>query len=558
LPEYTELWDKAGHMPDMFFWYLTRKKVLSEDDYKDWIYQTLNRLREKYPQVWEKVSPSTVYFAYEMANRGEISSFLRDEIINLRTQLPAPYNVTTPEEEQFITAQPEEVPEPQRQLLERLRDYFRSALEATISSLRHLLAEISDYFSKALLSVLQSFWAWLKDNSGDFLDRIWQIMKAKLAKMWIWVKGKFEDILRRTNDGILKLLDKFGQMTPEKALMAAVDLYGFAFSMGLAAHLTATAIELMHPLKYMGIQQIPAMFADLAGFSRIAFATMGVVTSVALAQPMRYLMQDKFRPVQPDERLLREMAVKPDITIEQFRRGMAYLGYSQQWISAIEKTMYHEPRYFELKMMSEDEAAAEKWLFTKCRRAGFTEDDARIMVSSFIKSAARTQRQDYYRQAFYLYKEGFITREKFENLLAALELRPEAIDFARRAAELAYMLDYTRDMLSYYTDSYLKDIIDEDELLVSLVGLGLEPKRAWLYTAKAKVRKRPKPRHPVTTDKAQSLSRLQQKYVYLYSTQYRKGLISAETFLANLLKLGISADLAEVTVEIEKAKKGIS
>jgi len=83
------------------------------------------------------------------------------------------------------------------------------------------------------------------------------------------------------------------------------------------------------------------------------------------------------------------------------------------------------------------------------------------------------------------------------------------------------------------------------------------PQRAWLLTAQSKVRKSPKPRRPVSTEQAKATAKLQTKYITLYTTQYRKDLIDEPTFLSNLLQLGIMPELAEVTVAIEQAKKGV-
>lgn len=410
------------------------------------------------------------------------------------------------------------------------------------------------YLRAGFHETLVSVWRWFIEKLKDLIDLVVNTLAPVVDKAWTFTRAKFEEAGRTVYDYAQKMFEGHSALQPEDAPALALKLYGFAMGAGMAAHGAAVATELLHPLKRIGLHQTAAAIGDFAGFGRIAGATMGPLVNKVLGQLMTYNVQDRCRPLQPDPFLLQLMAVKPDITNEQFRRGMAYQGYSEEWIDAIQTTMYHEPRYFELKMMSEDEAATDEWLRLKSRRAGFTEEDTDVMVRSYVKQAARTQRQDFYKNTFYMYKEGYVTRERFEQMLDELELRPEAKTFGARSADLAYLIDYIKDMISYYVDSFLKDVIDDDELLVSLVSLGLVPERAWLLTARTKLRKMPKPRYPVATAARKVTTKVQTKYIQLYREQFRKGLIDRDRYLESLLSVGLTADLAEVSVQLEEAK----
>jgi len=421
----------------------------------------------------------------------------------------------------------------------------------------YLESKIASYFRDAFREVLVSLWQWTINKLKDLIDLVVGTLGPVLNNAWEFTRAKFEESGRTVYDYAQKMFEGHSELVPDDAPPLALKLYGFAMGAGMAAHGAALATELLHPLKRIGLHTTAAAIGDFAGFGRICGATMGTLVNKVLGQLMTYNVQDRCRPIQPNDMQLQIMAVKPDISIEKFRKGMAYMGYSEDWINAIQKTMYHEPRYFELKMMSEDEAATDEWLRKKSRRAGFTEEDTDVMVRSYVKQAARTQRGDFYKQGFYMYKEGYVTKERFEQMIDDLELRPEAKTFGTMAAELAYLNDYTKDMISLYTDSFLKDLIDDDELLVSLLSLGMTPQRAWLLTAKARVRKRPKPARVSTKAAEKAASDMQKKHVTLYITQYRKDLITADRLLESLLAIGLELDLALVTVSLESAKKGV-
>ena len=507
-------------MPDGVF-FITPKS-------KEGFYSKVPEWRDKYPETSDYYPEDDEAFLDLLLARGEIAPSLHKILLG-RLEMP-PVPEVTP-----------------AAVLEEYRKEIGDAL----------FDKISEWFRIAYHEVLVSLWKWLIDKLKDLIKLVVDFLTPLLKTAWEGAKEVLTESALMIYEKGEAFFEGHSPVTPEDAPAIAYKLYAMAWGAGMLAHGISTITELAHPLKRMGLHHTAAMIGDYAQFGRIAGATIGPLITRVLGQAMTYNVQDKYRPRIPDERMLQIMAVKPDITPEQFRSGMGYAGYSDEWIDAVERTMYHEPRYFELKMMSEDEAASEDWLFTKSRRAGFTETDSKIMVSSYLKTATRTQRLDYYRQGFYLYKEGFIDKEGFESMLDELELRPEAKLFCTKAAELAYLNDYIRDMVGYYVDSYIKDLISEDELLVSLVSLGITSERAWLIAAKAKVRKTPKPARPTTKAAEKAVADIQKKYITLYVTQYRKGLITDSRLRESLLSIGLTPDLAEVTVSLEAAKKGL-
>jgi len=484
--------------------------------------------RERYPETSDYYPTSDIDFLDLLLARGEISENMH-KILLARLEIP-------------------EVPELTAKVY--WQEFVGAVGDVTAD-------KTSRYFPLAFREVLVSLTRWLIDKMKELIEIIVNAVKPILESAWKTANAALQEVGRNVFQYSLRMFEGHIPVRPEDASDLATELYKYAMGAGIVAHGIAIGTELLHPLKQVGLHQTAALVGDFAGFGRISGAIMGPLMSKVLGQAMTYNVQGRFRPKIADEFTLQMMAVKPDITMDEFRKSMAYHGYSDFWIDKIQRTMYHEPRYFELKMMSEDEAATDEWLRKKSRRAGFTEEDTDVMVRSYIKQASRTQRQDFYKNTFYMYKEGYISKEGFERMLDDLELRPMAKTYGARGADLAYLIDMTKDMISYYVDSFLKDIIDDDELLVSLLSLGIVSQRAWLITAKAKIRKRPRPRVPVTKTAEKAASELQKKYVTLYITQFRKDLITSTKLFESLVAIGLERDLAEVTVSLEAAKKGV-
>jgi hypothetical protein len=413
---------------------------------------------------------------------------------------------------------------------------------------------LTDYFSSAFREVLKSFWAWLKSTVGEIFEALWKWVQPRLQEAWEWLKAQAQGLTTTIYKGFTQICDSFAPLTPDKVGGLIAALYASAFTAGITAHGVAVTAELLHPLKSLGLHSVAAMVGDFGGYGRLAGATVGVLESKVVGQVTTYALQYKFRPRIHNEMMLQTLAVKGDIELSKFRRLMGYQGYADEYINDVIRTMFREPSYRELTLLAEDEAATTAWLEDKCKRAGYEAIDAKLMTKALYKRSMMTQRSSYYSQAFYMYREGYIDQGRFRELLARLDLRPEAISLSVAAADLAFTYDYIKDAVTYYRNSYLKDLISDDELLISFVSLGVVPRRAAMLVRLAKVQKIPKPRKDVKKEVAAALTKVQVKYIQLYTVEYRQGFIDEVMFLTDLLALGITPDLAEVTVALEVAK----
>ncbi|MCD6371543.1 MAG: hypothetical protein J7L39_02385 [Candidatus Aenigmarchaeota archaeon] len=441
-------------------------------------------------------------------------------------------------------------------LLKQLKFIFVDIIGVGLRKLWEMIVYSFKWWGERFTLMGKAIWDFLIHKVPHFLMLIWETIKQGLHHCWIWLKAKFEDIGRNIYDRIQKFLHSMRPLTPEKAPQVGLMLFLMAMGAGMGAHILSSAVEAAYPTKYIGLQYIPALLADLGSFSRIAGATSGVLASIALGKPMKYAIQKYFRPIIPDEKLLMTMAVKPDIPLSQFAEMMKYHGYSDYWINRIIATMYREPRYFELAMMAEDEAATEEWLYKKARRAGYNEEDSIIFLKSLVKKVTRTQRLTYYRQAFNCYKEGFIDEAIFDEVLNELEFRPEARRFSKKAAFFAYLYDFIKDQIKYYTDSYIKDLITEEELSIHLTSLGITPQRVDFLVKMAKVRKYKKPARKEKKEIERIINKARGIYAKAYINLYRKGKINENQLKVYLLQLGIFEEIADATVFLEASKKG--
>lgn len=414
-----------------------------------------------------------------------------------------------------------------------------------------LAPQITEYLRDVLYWILEQLRIGFTFNQDLIVPSVAESVVGPLG----WLKDEFTNLMGLAYDQMYGFVRSLVPMTPEKAPQLAGLMFGSAVGFGALAHGIALGVEAIPNVKYMGVHYLSAFAARMGSFGTIAGATMGVMAAVSLRKPFTYYMQSLARPIQPSYMDLMMMAVKPDIPIEIFRKGMAYEGFSDYWISRFQATMYNEPRHFELSFMMEDAMASPEWLFTKSRRAGYTPEDAKIFVKGMLMKVTRTQRQDYYKQAFNAFKEGYIDEARFETYLDDLEIRPEAKELAIAASELAYRTDLQKDLIGAYRTAFRNDLTTEEEFSGSLAALGIVSERVDTMVYLEWVRKTPSALKAERREIEKEWREVQKKYTSVYIESFRRGLIDEGQLVSYLVAIGIKDQVAKATATYEAIKK---
>jgi len=453
-------------------------------------------------------------------------------------------------------------------------------LEDTVATLWTWLKSIKDAIWDSLVEAADIIGAYIGTKFTEFAPLVVEHLRDALVFMWDFMKGAFifvpeqimlavweatkgplgqlkddfVNLIGDAYDDIMRRATQHLPVTPERAAAAAGGMFASAVGFGALAHGMALAVETIPNLKYMGVHYLSAFVARMGSFGAISGATMGVIAALAIREPFSYYMKSILRPTQPREMDLQIMAVKPDIDMETFRQGMKYQGYSDFWIDAFQRTMFHEPRYFELSMLGEDEAATDAWLYTKARRGGYSEADAEVFVSSLIKKVTRDQRKEYYKQAFNAFKEGYISIGTFKGALDYLGIRPEAKELAIQAAKMAYEADLYKELVTTYRRSYASDLITWQELDASLSALGMTEERVDAIVQLEWTKKEPKILKAERKEIEAEWRKIQSGYSRMYIESFRKGLITEGRLATNLIAIGIEKRAAQATARYEAIK----
>lgn len=398
---------------------------------------------------------------------------------------------------------------------------------------------------------LRQTWATLLQDAPTGAGKV----QAWFMQKFVWFKDWIASTAETVINGIQYAIAGYKPSTPYLAHANAMQATFFCVGAGAMAHGLATAAEIIHPMKWMGIHYLSAFLAQMGGFGLVASQTMGQLLKRAVGVPYGYALNADYRPYIPRDSMLALMAVKPDIRMEDFKLAMQWWGYRDEWIDAWSATMYHEPRYFELSMMATDESASADWLYRKARRAGYNAVDAEIFAESIVKKSLSRERDDYSQSLTDLYREGFITQEQFDEHLRPLGLREEAHFLLKRAARFQYLKAYIQDMIKYFTDLYTGEVISLDEFNTSLTGLGMSPERVHLTINTARIKLERKAFQEEQSEIEKVIRQEQDLLVRKYLEMYRAGTIEKGSLVSYLISAGTTPGYASVVADIEEQKK---
>lgn len=390
----------------------------------------------------------------------------------------------------------------------------------------------------------------IDDKLDKELPKIVQTIGKKLDPIKEFLISQTEIIAR----SVMNLVTSKIPVTPESGYANGIAAFGMAASFGIAAHSICTAAELIHPIKTMGFNYIAAYLVDIANFGPIAKAGWGQYIDYAIKVPTSYAIRRELRSIIPDTREVAEMTIKGEVSAADYRRALSYNGFADGWIAAIEKIMYRELTVREMSTIMEDTNITPAWVYKKMRLRGYDEVDAEKLASGMFDKYLKTYNNDYKSKLMDLYGAGYIREEMFDAFVEPLNLRPEAVAIMKKSSDLKFIHDYIKESIIMYLDQFDKDVIDQDDLEISLSALGLESKRLSLLMNRAINKKAGKVAAAENTQIKALIRTKQNLIIKQYQQAFEQGYID-ETELNNyLLQAGLDPSIVNIIVNIETGK----
>jgi len=280
------------------------------------------------------------------------------------------------------------------------------------------------------------------------------------------VGGQFFDL-------ILTGADLPEPMTLGQAPEAASRLMVEKMALGSSAHLWAASMEAMAPMKNLGLHQLAAGLADLAGFERLGNFTLGSVEEHAVGRPMRQWAGRKYRTTLPSVQDIILGYAKREIPPGPIPEGsppraayseppegaedwtfyelMSRHGYADPFIRMMSHHVYRDPSFghlirlgqyynpaiapetkeptpfverwfkarpwlFEQLGIDEETWRKNWWLWYKAANIGLEPADVRVVVATLQRAVLRREQTLFLDATTRLYRDGFIDKDQLRPL----------------------------------------------------------------------------------------------------------------------------------------------
>ncbi len=174
----------------------------------------------------------------------------------------------------------------------------------------------------------------LVDASGTILSKIADVYKEALDAFIRAVLDVFRDDIEARAPVSAENVDKVAAGALRSALTA-----------GSVAQLAGLGLELLHPLKQMGIQQAIGVIAEFAGFGEIAKPYFAATLRYGIGLPAEHRAAAHFRSVLPPVGDVKILAAKGIISLDKYHDRLVLQGYPDPWPEAMGKDVYHV-RYY--------------------------------------------------------------------------------------------------------------------------------------------------------------------------------------------------------------------
>jgi hypothetical protein len=303
--------------------------------------------------------------------------------------------------------------------------------------------------------------------SPDGMSAIQSMFGTPMVKA-VWGDLIGEDIIKRP-------------VTPEGSWEIAGTLLTRAIGLGMAAHVTAQISESNTVMKYMGANYLAGFICDLAGFQRLAQASMGTIEDAAVRIPMRYSINSRVRSTLPNLREAQVLLSRRDINLNQFRQLVAYNGFSADYEGGLVESAYRPVSALILGSLC-DEGQFDAAIFTRILRQHGYDDEGVAAILNHLKLRSEGDTKALYASdAVTRYVDGWDTEAQLRDNLTQLGVFPQLLDKYVFGANLREDYDDKQLYLTAVKDAVNKGVMDPPDMSAALVAKGMRQDKADLY-----------------------------------------------------------------------------
>jgi len=361
-------------------------------------------------------------------------------------------------------------------LLDKLSKGYTWVSDIILEGVNRVYSQLADYFGwlrdqvqHQIYSAFGEFWTsitnWLKTAFSTLWDFLSQEFIDAILLSLKWLFERIGEYARGALDLFLGLLEHFSPIVPESGPGIAALFYATATASGMIAHSLGTVGSIRVLACQIPLHYIAGFISEMAGWSRITAASIGVLTSIAVGTPFRYYVNSVIRPWVPDRSALMELLSRGEISTEYWRKQMAYHGIADHYLDVIEPLKDTPLSAFLLPRMAETGSIIPAEVAREVRRRGYAEETQRAVIRWVEIEKNKRYWDELMRAATPLYVEGIHNPASFLADMVRLGV-PE--EMAAREAMIVYqryLYNYRKDQKEAQIAAYRAGLIDDQQFI---------------------------------------------------------------------------------------------
>lgn len=356
-------------------------------------------------------------------------------------------------------------------------------------------------------------------------------------------------------EGLDAQLAAMGQADEENVLPAAARILTTAAALGMTSHLVASAAEMAHPLKHLGLPQFAAFLTDLAGFRGIAQNSFGIQFETALREPARRRANERFRPSLPDLGRFEELFLKRLTHPEEFDDYLARLGWPDHLIARHLDAVFREPSVRELSLVFEDAELDEDWAVEKLGRRGYNDLDAEKLLHGLRARAQKSVRAAALGALEESFADGLLDEGELLDNLRTLEFDDASVRLIRLAAGHKRARKESDALRAALLREVELGQLDPEELRASLAAMGFDERAAGVWAQIGRIRVGARLFEREQAELHATVRRTQSREIEAQLDLFRRFLITEGQLAAALRAVGVSAAEVDALVELAAARR---
>ncbi len=444
---------------------------------------------------------------------------------------------------------------------ERFLPALQQLATNTLTGNRELAAQLSLAFTDAGDKQAQAAEGWparllagVVDVIGDILRALVEAAKAIFGPVLREARGTLADVADVIQGIFRKQLEGQRHRLPQELDKVAGEAIAAALFAGTTAQVAAFGLELAHPLKRLGLNQVVGFLADFAGFNRITGPWFNPTVQWSIGNLAEQRAAQMFRTALPGAGEMREQAWQRHVPLTDYARNLALHGFPSAWIRVLVDDAFVDPRPREVTELLNAGEADPAWIADKLKEHGWDDADVLRGTRALLLKATAPGRQRWIGEAVAAYRDGQLSERELGGHLEAAGLIPLHRDAWVRAAKLDRRSRLMERVAARILEQYVNDLVDRVQAERQLAGLGFVREEVTARLLEGDLRREVKQVREDEQLRDVEIRRLMAAGFDNLKRQLRAGFLELEQVLAWGQALGFSAAYVRNAVDIELLK----